>query len=166
MDFIPVAGFVHLVLQPRRVVAQVVFLETFPGNGLSGSFVGDNEGEDGEAEEEQDEEEHDGEVDPEEPCEAAAGAQEASEGDEEDEEAQDDDRPLQEAEAIGGMLGGEPDTDSQDGDADERSEEVEDANEVVAETHDEGVLRIAAGEVRRRRSSNSDQLAIKRNDRD
>ena len=64
---VPRVGVVHSLLQPVGVIPEPVLLIPSIGKGLTSTFVGDNEGEDGERKGEKDEQEHDQEVEPEEP---------------------------------------------------------------------------------------------------
>lgn len=133
LDLVPVLGAVDPLLQPVRVIPELVLLVPFTGQGLPGALVGDHEGEDGEGEEEEDEEEHDEEVDPEEPGDAAARAHEARDGHHHEEHPERDDRLLEELLAVGVGTPGEPYAGPEDGDGEEERDEVEDADQVVAE---------------------------------
>lgn len=64
LDLSPILGAIDPLLQPMRVIPEVVLLIPFPGHHFPGALVGDHESEDGEEEEDEDEEEHDDEVDP------------------------------------------------------------------------------------------------------
>lgn len=58
-DLPPILAVVHSLLQPIRVVPQLVLFVPSIGHDFARAFVGDNEGEDCEAKEEHDEQEHD-----------------------------------------------------------------------------------------------------------
>lgn len=107
-DSVPVFVVVDPILEPVGVIAEAVLFVASVGEGFAGAFVGDGEGEDGEDEEEEDEEEHDEEVNPEEPFDAAAGADETGEGDQEEENSDDDDGGVEEFLTVGGALPAEP----------------------------------------------------------
>jgi len=60
----PGVSVVHSVLKPVGVVTEPVLLVASVGKDLTGTLVGDNEGEDGEAKNKEYEQEHDEEVEP------------------------------------------------------------------------------------------------------
>ncbi|RWW67472.1 hypothetical protein BHE74_00025080 [Ensete ventricosum] len=116
-DLGPVAGVGDTVLEPTRVVRKLVLEEGAVHDDLAVPAVGDGEGEDNEAKECRDDEEHGEEVEAEQPHKAVAGSGEAHEGDDHDGNADDDERPLEEAEAVGGVgLGAQPYATAQDRD--------------------------------------------------
>lgn len=121
---VPVLSTTHPLLQPVRVIPELVLLIPFARHHLPGPLVGDREREYGKAEQEHDEEEHDEEVEPEEPGDAATGAEEAGEGDDHEEDAEGDGGALEEFLALGGGLAGEPDAGAEDGDGEEEGYEV------------------------------------------
>ena len=135
-DLGPVPGVGYAVLEPAGVVRELVLEEGAVHDDLAVAAVGDGIGEDDEAEERDDHEEHDEEVDAEQPGEAVAGAGEAHEGDDHDGDADDDERPLEEAEAVGGIgLGTEPYSAAQDGDRYQERDKVHGPDEGVATSH-------------------------------
>lgn len=98
---IPVSGVRHPILEPPGIVTQLVLQEGAVEHHLPVAVVGDGVGEDDEEEERGDHDEHGDEVELQEPRDAVAGAREAREGYHQDGQSDDDERPLQEAEAVG-----------------------------------------------------------------
>lgn len=133
LDLGPVFAVVDPLLKPVGVVPETVLLETLAGDGLTGALVRDDEGEDGEAEEKDDEEEHDEEIDPEEPRDAAAGADEPRERDDHQEHADGYHRPLEELLAVGAPPRRQPYPAAEDRDRQEERHKVEDPDQVVAQ---------------------------------
>ena len=124
-DLVPVLGVLDPFLQPVGVIPKPVLLVPSPGDGLPGALIGDDEGEDGEAEEDEDEDEHGEEVDPEQPGDAAAGADEPREGDHEEEHPDRDDRSGEVPLALGAVRAlAQPDPRAQDRDREQEGDEV------------------------------------------
>lgn len=113
----------------------MVLIKSLTGDGVAGPFVGHNEGKHGKADEEQNQKEHDCKVEPEEAEDATGGAHKAGYGNQQDEDAYEDKGPLQETQAVGGVLGSEPYSCHQDGQGKEGGEEIEKGYEVVAQAH-------------------------------
>lgn len=128
---IPVLRVINSFLQPVRVITQLILLIPTITHNFPGTFVGDNEGEDSEAEEYKYEQEHDDEVDPQQPIDAATGADEACEGDDQEEDAECYDGLFEVFFAVGGGFVCEPDAATEDGDGEEEGDEVQDAYQTV-----------------------------------
>ncbi|KAL6967346.1 hypothetical protein U1Q18_033154 [Sarracenia purpurea var. burkii] len=120
-DLGPVALVGDAVLQPAAGVVFEVVLEVDPvEDGAAGALGGDGVGEDDEAEEDADDEEHGPEVDVHEKGVAVASAGESGEGDDHDGGSDDDDRPLEELQAVGGVgSAAQPYSATEDGDGEQ-----------------------------------------------
>lgn len=81
LNLVPILSIIHSLLQPVWVISQSVLLIPSSGQGLTGSFVGHDEGHDGEAKQDHNQQEHHNQVDPQEPGDSAARAYEAGQGD-------------------------------------------------------------------------------------
>lgn len=121
----PVLRVGDAVPEPAVVVGELVLEEAPVHDDLAVAAVGDGEGEDDEEEERDDDEEHGEEVEPEQPGLAVAGAREARQGDHHDGQPDDDDGPLQEADAVRRVgPGRQPDAAAQDRDRRQERHEV------------------------------------------
>ena len=144
-DLGPVPGVGYAVLEPAGVVRELVLEEGAVHNDLALSTVGDSEGEDNEAKERGDDEEHGEKVQAEQPREAVASSGEAHERDDHDGDADDDERPLEEAEAVGGVgLGAQPYATAQDRDRYQKRHKVHSPYQAVGTSdHLSGLLLVA-----------------------
>lgn len=132
-DLSPVALIRYALLQPTRVVLQVIVQIGPVREGAAGALVGDGVGEYDEAEEGGDDEEHDELVEPHEEGVAVAGAGEARQRHDHDGGADHDERPLQELQAVGVVgTAAQPYPAAQDGDRQQEREEVHYSYQVVA----------------------------------
>jgi hypothetical protein len=55
----PILLIAHSLLQPIRIISQLILLIPLPGQNLTGTFIGHDKSENREAEEQDDEEKHD-----------------------------------------------------------------------------------------------------------
>lgn len=101
---------------------------------MAGAFVGDNEGEDGEAKKQHNQQEHDEQVKPKEQRNSAAGANQTGQGDQHEKNSENNHRLFEELLAHCSATFGEPNTGTDDGDWDDESDKVENADQVIAET--------------------------------
>ena len=131
-DLVPVLGVVDPLLEPVGVVSEAVLLVAAVGDDLSGTLVGDGEGEDGEDSEEEDEEEHDEQVEPEEPGNLAARAHQPRQGHHHEEDAEHDHGLLQPALALRVGLVAQPYPAGEDRDREHEGQQVQEPHQVVA----------------------------------
>lgn len=128
----PVLDVLHVLLEPRGVVSDVV-LPVRPTIHLCASAARcDCEPERGEPKKESDEEYDGDEVQPQRPGDMEAGAHKASKRDEEHDEANDEERRLQDRRARGRGALGQPEPRPDDRNRGEESGQVEVANHHVA----------------------------------
>ena len=96
----PVTITGHALLQPTRVVLQVIVHISSVLHDPTRTFVRHHVGEDDEADEDGDDEEHDEEIKPHQKSVPVARAGETGERDDHDGSSDDDERPLEELEAV------------------------------------------------------------------
>lgn len=97
----PVAITRHALLQPPRIVLKIILQVSAVHHPPTGPLVGDNVGEYDEPDQNGNDQEHDDEVEPHEEGVAVTRAGEPRQGHDHDADADDDERPLQELEAVG-----------------------------------------------------------------
>lgn len=97
----PVALTRHALLQPPRIVLKIILQVSAVHHPPTGPLVGDNVGEYDEPDQNGNDQEHDDEVEPHEEGVAVTRAGEPRQGHDHDADADDDERPLQELEAVG-----------------------------------------------------------------
>ena len=132
LNFVPVLGTVNPFLQPVRVITKPILLITTIREDFSGTFVCDSEGKNGESEEYNDEEEHDEKVNPEKPWDSTESSNDSSDRDEQEEDTENDNWCVEKLLTLAIPLVSKPYSSDYDRDWENKGENVENSNQVVA----------------------------------